>query len=263
MLPFEHLATGFSPINLRACAAASALAYKDERLIAAECACWGFDRFRFIENQTLGAECFIAGNSKMILVVFRGTDELSDWISDLDCELVNLFNLRLHEGFYDQLRSVWVELNNTLAEFRNNAQRIWLTGHSLGGALAALAALLLLKIEARYIAGGYTFGQPRVGNLAFAREFNAALKPHFFRVVNEEDVVARLPRLAMVWPPAYYHHAGTEVFFDSRGAVHFDLPWWKKIPSDISGWWEEWRLGKSNLLTDHSLDDYGRKAVEV
>ena len=257
MLAFEHLATGFSALNLRSCAAASALAYRPVEEQQTQCLSWGFNRFKFIENETSGAKLFVAGNDRMILVACCGTDSIQDWISDLDFELVTVLGMRIHAGAYDQLHSIWDELDHTLAAFSNRAQRVWFTGHSLGGMLAALAALLQIKIaRRRAVAGGYTFGQPRVGDAEFARQFDAALKPVWFRAVEQEDVVPRLPRLALALPPTFFHQAGTEIFFDALGVTHFDLPWWRKLPSDVLGLYREWRQGRVALLADHAVAKY-------
>jgi len=74
------------------------------------------------------------------------------------------------------------------------------TGHSLGGALATLAAFDLSHRSAAWRSNKpakiamYNFGSPRVGNKAFATEFNRAV-PHAWRLVNRNDAVVTVPRL--------------------------------------------------------------------
>jgi len=71
--------------------------------------------------------------------------------------------------------------------------RLWVTGHSLGGALAALAAFVLTeRANLTSMPLVYTFGQPRVGNAAFA-DLAAQQLRGMFRLVNAADVVAHIP----------------------------------------------------------------------
>jgi triacylglycerol lipase len=77
-------------------------------------------------------------------------------------------------------------------------RQLWLTGHSLGGALAMLAANELFSRAERGaapIAGVYTFGQPRVGNAGFRDAYDTLLKGRTFRIVHGDDVVPRIPCL--------------------------------------------------------------------
>ncbi len=83
------------------------------------------------------------------------------------------------------------------------------SGHSLGGALSVVSALKLIEIygseiEIREI---HTFGQPRVGNEAFAH-YTIKQLPTFYRVVHYRDVISHMPELVFG-----YKHTPTEVFF--------------------------------------------------
>lgn len=106
---------------------------------------------------------------------------------------------------------------------------ITFTGHSLGGALASLAAARTAKQGFR--SGSqikvYTFGQPRVGNVQFARNFDAIL-PNTYRVVFRRDIVPHMPachknqtfiseheggaKPCHAEHQDYYHH-GTEIWY--------------------------------------------------
>ena len=78
-----------------------------------------------------------------------------------------------------------------------------------------------------------------------------------FRVVNEEDIIARLP----AWI-AGFRHSGQCVFFPSTlnsqlsTAPHFNPPWWRMALSDAWGTWLDWRHGKIALLADHPIEQY-------
>lgn len=97
--------------------------------------------------------------------------------------------------------------------------RVYLTGHSLGGALATLAAFDAAATE--FASGSvegltlYTFGSPRVGNGAFAAAFDRAV-PDAWRVTNANDVIARIPRAIG------YRHIGHAVGLKRDGSFDAD-----------------------------------------
>jgi hypothetical protein len=174
--------------------------------------------------------------------------------------------MEAHEGFLAALDSIYWEVRGALAGLRGaKGGRIWLTGHSLGGALAKLFALRA-ALEKRRPDGVYTFGEPRVGNGAWRDCYDALLKGRTFRVVDGEDLVTRIPWL--LWA---YRHCGTEVFYPSCGLLEIaparreprptnyriDPPWWSKGFSDVFGAWREWsREGRLALLADHHIGRY-------
>jgi hypothetical protein len=95
----------------------------------------------------------------------------------------------VHDGFDSALRKVW---GVTLANGEDLPRRlldrgnktIWITGRSLGGALAELCAAQAVFVSQIPVQGVYTFGQPRVGNNDFARAVDATLGSRIFRFVN-------------------------------------------------------------------------------
>ncbi|CBZ23902.1 conserved hypothetical protein, partial [Leishmania mexicana MHOM/GT/2001/U1103] len=92
--------------------------------------------------------------------------------------------------------------------------RVYVTGHSLGGALASLCAytlrrmLLLIQYPEPDLVV-YTFGQPRIGNSVFKQYYNRAV-PCTFRVVNESDAVSGFNFFGG-------HHVGVQVNIDRHG----------------------------------------------
>ena len=89
-------------------------------------------------------------------------------------------------------------------------RRIAVTGHSLGGAIATLAAFDFWWIYGDKIKI-YNYGSPRVGNAAFFENFRKLFGDKSFRVVNGHDVVPHWPKA--VWSTAGYHHIKTEVWY--------------------------------------------------
>lgn len=121
----------------------------------------------------------------------------------------------VHFGF---LRSYGAVRERVLAELAHHTRghapgwTVICTGHSLGGALATLAAA---DLRARHPDGAavslVTFGQPKVGNAALSRTLNG-LCADAFRVVNDADAVARSPA-------GDYYHGGRGVRLDGHGGL--------------------------------------------
>lgn len=150
--------------------------------------------------------------------------------SDLLLTSVRSGTGKVHAGFLRALCLVWDDILQVIAEVQNNAQPIWITGHSLGGALATLAAARFALELDKPVRGIYTFGQPRAGDREFARIFNADLKQIFFRFVNNSDIVTRIPTREMC-----YSHVGSLRFFDSNGDLFDDVSWWQDFLESVKG----------------------------
>ncbi|MGB3209139.1 MAG: lipase family protein [Desulforhopalus sp.] len=127
-------------------------------------------------------------------LVFRGTQGgLSSWLFNLSTVLSPWpSGGRVHKGFKHLLMDAWQEIQPQLDHVPTP---LYYTGHSLGGALAVLAASL------KEPSAVYTFGSPRVGNLEF---INATQHINIYRVVNPRDIVTNihpLPGLLHVGEP--------------------------------------------------------------
>jgi hypothetical protein len=155
--------------------------------------------------------------SRTAFVSFRGTSDVEDWVADLDAAPGNYRPIggfgQVHAGFQDVYELVRTSIATNLATATAGCDQILITGHSLGAALAVLAAPDVFrnmppnKIEPRVI----TFAGPRVGLSDFASKFNADIES-CFRVVNFLDIVPYLP-------PAPYLHVGAQISVDSGGPV--------------------------------------------
>jgi hypothetical protein len=134
----------------------------------------------------------VASGRGATIVAFAGTDPaaFANWITN--------FNLgtparEIHRGFNGAVDAVWKDLCAVLAA-RDPAQPLFITGHSLGGALAIIAAERLQRECGIAASVVYTFGAPRVGSPAFVRAYNASgLGAHTYRLVHGLDIVPSLP----------------------------------------------------------------------
>ena len=160
-----------------------------------------------------GTEAYIAWDEASVIVAFRGVqpDQPIDVWTDVDVVQTEWIHdgERVHEGFANALNDrAWRAIADRLAALPG--RRVWVTGHSLGGALATLAADRLPDV-----AGVYTFGSPRVGDPTFVRGFNRRHAGRSFRFVNHRDVVARVPPARVF--DVEFDHVERELRFDAKG----------------------------------------------
>lgn len=164
-------------------------------------------------------------------VSFRGTADAAEWLADFDAVPVDYRPVggfgQVHAGFQDVYETVRGTIAGNLAAATAGCNQILVTGHSLGAALAVLAAPDIFRnmppntIEPRLV----TFAGPRVGLPDFAAAFDASIES-CFRVVNALDIVPHVP-------PAPYVHVGTEILVDSGGPV--DIGWRHSLPAYRQG----------------------------
>jgi len=156
---------------------------------------------------------YVGYRGKTAEVVFRGTTNIDNWIANADFAHVspysNIPTAFVHQGFYEDYKSmkgaVQSALNSVIAH--QNVTEVYFTGHSLGGALATLAAYDLAP-SLRIPSNVYTYGSPRVGNQVFTDAWYK-LFPNSIRVTNMDDPVPHLPPTAL-----NYHHVAQEVWYN-------------------------------------------------
>jgi len=128
-----------------------------------------------------------------VVISFQGTTDLNGWLKDGDVRQIEENGCRMHEGFAE----VTTSLQDFIKTETWTGKKIWVTGHSLGGAVAIYWAWRIV-VEKGYspFSGIYTFGQPRIGNSGFRDSWTRlGLNPITFRVVNEQDLIPRVPEI--------------------------------------------------------------------
>ena len=159
-----------------------------------------------------GTQGFVCSTERLAAVVFRGTTDAEDWGANLNARRVVIKNhpkrVRAHAGFLGAYQKVEESILQILkgiddADCLPEKRRpIYLTGHSLGGALAVVASAALPMedgITGDQIAAVYTYGAPRVGG----GDFREIIKVPHYRVFNPWDLVPAIPP---VW--ASFQHTG-------------------------------------------------------
>ncbi len=151
--------------------------------------------------------------AKTVIVTFRGTADLHDWLDDFDFlpepyEPVPNFGT-VHQGFQAVYLSISGSVKALLKTPNLNCSRLILTGHSLGAALSELAAPDVLVNSGLGITPEVqNFAGPRVGHPDFANVFDVRIDT-CFRVVNVWDIVPQVPP-----PVALFEHVGMAVKID-------------------------------------------------
>jgi hypothetical protein len=167
-------------------------------------------------NETTGGQGFVGylPSSNVVVVAFRGSDDTQNWIFDFDTFFTDypnadctVFNggaqCKVHQGFHDVYGTVkdvvLAQTATLMVKYGSSSPGILVTGHSLGAAVAILAAAditLAYKNVTSKIAV-YTYGEPRVGNPAWAKWMAEAVLVggKQYRVTHEADPVPRVPPL--------------------------------------------------------------------
>lgn len=152
-----------------------------------------------------GTQAFLAESADRAVLVFRGSDDALDWLNNLNVMPVRWRGKgRVHGGFSDSLEAIWGEVMDAV---RSVKRPLLVTGHSLGGALAGLAATLLPCQE--FI----IFGAPKIGDAEFQESAGTGR-----RYVNNQDIVCRLP-LDIFPLSGVYRHVGTAYLIGRQGGV--------------------------------------------
>jgi hypothetical protein len=175
-------------------------------------------------------QAYVGESNGAVVIAFRGSqapttlDGLKDWLlTDADDHLIVPegregtdfaaagVEARFHRGFMEALHKIWEPLLAAVTEAVEAGDRpLWITGHSMGGSLALLAAWRLQRnfITVHEIV---TFGAPMTGNLATAQAFEQEFAGKIFRYVNLEDPVPLLPSISLDLAFNTYAHCQTEV----------------------------------------------------
>ncbi|QDT35967.1 lipase family protein [Stratiformator vulcanicus] len=192
---FSESAFGWqTALNTALC---SALAYRDGGAVQQTAKNqWGLETaVPFAEADTEG---FVASNSDAVVVAFRGTQQVRDWLANLNVGYTQFPLGTVHRGFFFALQAVRSQVEEAIRDAGGANKKVYFTGHSLGGALATLAAA---EWHGDFeIAGVYTFGQPAVGLSNFRSAMAVRYPDSFHRFVNEDDIVPRVP--------PFYRHVG-------------------------------------------------------
>jgi len=219
----------------------SAIAYMNPKPAETAGKKLGFTSVKLISRD--GAEVLIAKNRTDLWFAFRGTEpsKLNDVMADLNViKQTAMAGGKVHGGFQKEVNDLWMDV---LAEIEHNdglrnVKDVWMTGHSLGAAMATIAATRHAPEEL------HTFGSPRVGGPKFVKN----IKVKHYRFMNNNDIVCRIP-------PAWlgFRHHGEMIYFNRLGDLQAK-PTWRDMFHGIFNSWKRFKFFDG--IVDHGMPNY-------
>ena len=213
----------------------------------------GFKLLEIFDSPETDTQAFLAASGDYAVLAFRGTEVTSrkDILTDAKAKRVVDIEGRVHGGFRAAYDSVKQKIEKSLLGM--DKIPLYITGHSLGAALATVASQELENnpgIRGR-IAACYTFGSPRVGNTQYDKNFKAPI----YRMVNTTDIVTVIPLLAM----GYVHIGDVRFLGRKPGDFTRRVPIFLRILLFLAG---VFRLF-GPWVGDHAITEYRRKLESV
>ena len=203
----------------------------------------GYTGHKFFDAE--GAQCHVVWNKEEYVMCFRGTepDQFSDIMADLNAWPDKGVNGgRVHNGFQNEIEKIWEPLKKHYTR-SHSKKLLYICGHSLGGAMATVAAYRMNDI----VDGLFTYGSPRVGTRSYIKQITC---PHF-RHVNNNDIVPSVP------PALFgYKHHGTLRYINYYGNIR-ELTWWQRLKDQWRGRWRALKKGVPfDGVYDHGMQYY-------
>ena len=219
----------------------SAITYDNPKDSKAKFKSFGFNIVDFFDIE--GAQAYLLKDMNGIHVLsFRGTEvtEKSDVLADLKAgKNIEACGGKVHVGFKGEINKVWPTIEKAIA----NIDMLYVTGHSLGAAMATIAASRMQSKVTALV----TFGSPRVGNQEFVNSLNVT----HYRVQNNCDDVTKVPfRLV-----GFRHH-GTHKYMNFYGEFR-DLTPWQRVKDMIRSRLKARAKGQKYIgVFDHLMANY-------
>ncbi|CCO47918.1 putative Lipase, class 3 [Vibrio nigripulchritudo SOn1] len=210
----------------------------------------GFFRVKGFDRNS--AQAALVEHEKFVSIVFRGTNEIEDWIDNINAFSVKALFGEFHRGFLKSVDDLWLDIEKELESCQSEQRKpVFIAGHSLGGAMATITAAKFIHEDKPFISV-YTFGQPRALSQDTARLFNVECKNRYFRFHNNNDLVTRVPARLMG-----YSHVGSYLYITNEGKIHEDVGNWFRFLDHVEGAFESVKQKKSlDMISDHDMDEY-------
>ncbi len=149
------------------------------------------------DYRDLGTQAYLVEHDELAVLVFRGSTDVTDWKTNFNLRKIKVdvgeFGgkdefVKVHRGFYEAFAQRRPMMQDDIDQIKTSTpdKPIYITGHSLGGALAQIATAAFTSDQ---IAACYTFGSPRAGG----RHFDRFVKPPHYRITNGKDIVPFTP----------------------------------------------------------------------
>jgi hypothetical protein len=206
------------------------------------------DVFGASKNSAQGA---LIEHKDYLCLAFRGTNEALDWLDNLNAFSVKKLFGSFHRGFYQSVEDIWTPLYTKLCELqKQNRRPVFITGHSLGGAMATIAGARFIQEDKPFTAI-YTFGQPRALTRETAQIFNMECKDRYYRFHNNNDIVTRVPARIMG-----YSHVGSYLYISQEKQISREAGFWFRFLDYIDGALDAFMEKGFDGIEDHDIKDY-------
>ncbi|MEP0807025.1 MAG: lipase family protein [Chloroflexota bacterium] len=226
---------------------------KERELLIEKLKGGGFKLIGEFNSPETDTQAFLVSNDEYAVLAFRGTEvtKTKDVITDARVFKISAIEGRVHKGFAEAYHSIEPQVLEALKKVRGLP--LYITGHSLGAALATIATQHLEHDPALRddIAACYTFGSPRVGDDEFDREFKSSI----YRVVNTTDIVTVIPLLSM----GFIHIGDVRFLEPGMGNIRRGIPILRRMFFFLMA---ALRLF-GPLVGDHAIAEYRRKLEAV
>lgn len=217
----------------------------------------GFELLQTFDSEETDTQAFLAKNSEYAVLAFRGTSSIKDIVTDAKAIKARMSEGEAHTGFVGAYKSIMTDIKEEIKKMPGFP--LYITGHSLGAALATVATQYLEKDQIQgskaplrdQIAACYTFGSPRVGDKFFAEK----LKSPVYRVVNTTDIVTVVPLMLM----GYSHVGDVRFLGPNEGDISSGIPILRRIFFFIATFLRLF----IPLVGDHSSDLYREKLALI
>lgn len=209
----------------------------------------GFEELDGFSNKS--TQSMVIAHKNYLALVFRGTDELADWLDNINAlSIKKMFGI-FHRGFYLAVMDVWREMEASVKKYQSIKQRpIWFSGHSLGGAMATIAAADYID-QGKDFSGIYTFGQPRCMSRKTAKKFDEGTNDRYFRFQNNNDIITKIPSAFLG-----YYHGGKAIYISEKKTLHYSPSRWFKFLDSLNGMLKAYKIKRFDQLQDHNCQDY-------
>ena len=215
----------------------------------------GFKWIDGFSSAETGTQAFLVvkDDKSYAVLAFRGTEQnWRDIQTDIRARRIRTPKGKIHLGFKNAFASIEQDIKKSLA--RVEGIPLYITGHSLGGALATVATQIL-EWDSRFtdqIAACYTFGSPRVGN----DEYDSSIKSVFYRIVNTTDIVTIVPLLLM----GFVHVGDVRFLLRNMGEFKRGIPVSRRLffflGAGLLKFFKPW-------VEDHAILEYRKKLEAV
>lgn len=222
--------------------------YDNPKTATAKFKALGYKIIQFFDIN--GAQAYLLTNGTITVLSFRGTEvtEKSDILADLKAgKNLEACGGKVHVGFKEEINKLWPTISKVLAD---NPGNLYVTGHSLGAAMATIAASRMQDRVTALI----TFGSPRVGNAEFVK----SLTVDHYRVQNNCDDVTKVPFMLM----GFAHH-GTHRYMNFYGEFR-DLTPWQQVKDMVRSRLRARAKGQKYIgVFDHMMANYIAKLEKL